>query len=847
MSFVKYDKSRIGISDGCATAASGPAMSHGRATAPIEVPARMMLATAAPQRSTSGDLMTANTSCLHQKDPSTGASERKDVNMPALSIDYQSGSAFGERILNPHTAQQKYPAVNEPIRGFGYKSPLVHHSVRTVSLGDVESSAATESSADVRHVGITPSPPSRTIATVQPPLRSVSTQPAHSAVSFSTASWNAANKEIHCYTVLTLERSSLAAAWGLSISFHRDRVMIGYVNDSSSMPTTRQPAVVRGYWTTTSLVPPTSFIQSTDAQLSQFIRHLLTQPTPLASATAVSPAPLRHVVAAGDCLVGVAGVSVASLASLTAVTDLLRNYASTCLQIVLYQNQAARRAAASAFHMATANQNYSSMDPTYAAAHAAWQAMCHELDVPSPSVSNTVHRSLFTTPVLAHRNSGGASATGSVVSQHQKHVGQHVIPRYAPHPVHVPVSKNLLFVDHYTGRKGIPFADELYEFDPDEDNLAALFLVPNESTPVWLRKRKTQWRKCYSVFPILQDRIQEEAAARHNCKMQTAFWTSSSPSYHFMDDRLDCNVPVDFWTCQGFATHALWLAARTKQWQSKYSWNVRKRKALENDCVEVVHLPGTVASDVGMNDKTKFLLWLRVRKNQWQVQRRKRQRKDAAARIDSRDVTTCPIRCAGGIAPSSATLVTDLIDSLLEEQERQREARTARPPLDISFLFNSELGIPDDVVANVLGYLHSSEHGKLLCINQTARRQLMGREQLWRQLCPSHWKLPRRPRKPWHELYLSNLRIETERSRKLWDDVLVQASNMLQGRGQFHQIKHIVEEAERTCQFDVNYSSGVVCERNSLLNLAVLNRKFSTFGREQAFSLFYADLTVRFV
>jgi hypothetical protein len=268
---------------------------------------------------------------------------------------------------------------------------------------------------------------------------------------------------------------------------------------------------------------------------------------------------------------------------------------------------------------------------------------------------------------------------------------------------------------------------------------------------------------------------------------------------------------------------------------------VLKRKALENDCTEVVHLPGTIGDD--KSDRDSFLLWLRVRKNQWQVQRRKRQRTIAASLTDratDADGDNDKLSWSGQskavlgssaqkAAASHTSELSVIIDALLENQERERKVRVARPPLDIAFLFDSELGVPDDIVANVFSFLHCTEHGKLLCIDRTTRRRLMTRDQVWQQLCPSHWKLPRRPRKPWHELYLSNLRIETERSRKQWDDALLRGCEMLQGRGQFQQLKHLVDRAQKTCQFDINYSSGVVCERNSLLNLAVIHGKLSKF------------------
>lgn len=53
----------------------------------------------------------------------------------------------------------------------------------------------------------------------------------------------------------------------------------------------------------------------------------------------------------------------------------------------------------------------------------------------------------------------------------------------------------------------------------------------------------------------------------------------------------------------------------------------------------------------------------------------------------------------------------------------------------------------------------------------------------------------------------------------------MRASNLLL-KGDFLQaVEKLVTDAETNKKFDVNYTSGVVCERNSLLNLAVIHRR----------------------
>ena len=95
-------------------------------------------------------------------------------------------------------------------------------------------------------------------------------------------------------------------------------------------------------------------------------------------------------------------------------------------------------------------------------------------------------------------------------------------------------------------------------------------------------------------------------------------------------------------------------------------------------------------------NSSHFAEWLRVRKNQWKVLRRKRQRE--CANIEKVD--------------------TELIvfDAVLEEQESSSAPRT------FAFLLDSDLGCPDDVVVKVLQYLKPTEHCKFFCINNVTRQ-----------------------------------------------------------------------------------------------------------------------------
>lgn len=168
-----------------------------------------------------------------------------------------------------------------------------------------------------------------------------------------------------------------------------------------------------------------------------------------------------------------------------------------------------------------------------------------------------------------------------------------------------------------------------------------------------------------------------------------------------------------------------------------------------------------------------------------------------------------------------------VMDEILDRKEKEREElkrrKEARPPIEIERFFDAAKGIPDDVVAHCLSYLDAREHGKLLSVSRGTSKSLRDRHRVWQQLCPGHWVLPRRPRKPWHVLYLTRLRKEHELHQKRWDDLLVKCSAALFKRDDLQKIEKIVETAEQDFGFDLNYASGVVCERNSILNLAVIH------------------------
>lgn len=385
-----------------------------------------------------------------------------------------------------------------------------------------------------------------------------------------------------------------------------------------------------------------------------------------------------------------------------------------------------------------------------------------------------------------------------------------------------------------------------FQFDPEDGNRSCQFLVPMNSVKwsEWLYQRKEKWRSHYKVHKVEGPNEDDDA--------------------DFFLERKECSVRYDFWVDR-YPSFEHWLWASSSKWKSSYSWNQRKRKRIQEECEEVVHFPSSDSKQA----HAEFLSWIRIRRNQWRVLRRKRHRQLKEALCASTVDGVSTSGCYGSNAPETGALSLGYasgkqkhanhgvvsgdwvcIDALLEEEERRKKSLEDRTPVDISFLFYPSIGCPDDVAAHILEFLDPMEHPKLLSVSKTTADRLRSRSCMWQQLCPSHWSLPRRPRKPWYEIYLSKLRTEIISSRKQWDDLIGKISDVLLRGDQLSVVKNLVEDAETKFAFDIDYVSGVVCERNSILNLAVIHQRhkviFSNFLQKQfANSLFLKLLYFR--
>lgn len=405
-------------------------------------------------------------------------------------------------------------------------------------------------------------------------------------------------------------------------------------------------------------------------------------------------------------------------------------------------------------------------------------------------------------------------------------------------------------------KRFLPYSDN-NTFDPYDGSRSRHFLVPLSTSnwSQWLKSRKHKWRSNWKVYELETD--ESELTLADSCQNNN-------------ERHQDCSVRYDFWA-KRYPSFEAWLAVSSAKWKNSYRWNSKKRKRIQQACEEVVPFPSSQDPNTA---HFELIAWLKVRKNQWRVLRRRRQRRlEEAAHAKEPGTESDSVngpRVAGVAsmdAPFSENRATAAhmsgdfvyIDALLEEEERKKKLRKARAPIDISFLFLPSLGCPDDVVAHCLRYLKPSERGKLLCINKRLTTGLKSRSNTWQSLCPKHWCLPRRPRKPWYELYLSKLRMEATASQKQWDDLVSKIAEVLLKGDQVKVVMKLITSAQKKFNFTVDYISGkmfemsnvvffffslnsnshlnvvrvlvaspiegVVCERNSILNLAVIHRR----------------------
>lgn len=279
----------------------------------------------------------------------------------------------------------------------------------------------------------------------------------------------------------------------------------------------------------------------------------------------------------------------------------------------------------------------------------------------------------------------------------------------------------------------------------------------------------------------------------------------------------EATVVHDFWRSNGHDSFETWLTSSKANWARTYSWHHERRQALQSKCTKEVHFPkDTSTSNDGNDDRIDQLVnWLSVRKQQWKLDRRKRNRPQSEMPIVPLNKDSSRICFAHE---------NMYFDEILKNEEQPMPIKTSQL-IDIAWVFDSQRGAPDDVIVNLMTFLCPSDHGNLLCLSYTTNSLFIQRNDMWKALFPSHWVIPRRPRKSWCAMYITKIRAEEDASRKRSDDLLIKASSIIQKGDQLSSLEKLIEKATKDFEFSVNYTSGVVLERNSLLNMAVIDRR----------------------
>jgi hypothetical protein len=374
------------------------------------------------------------------------------------------------------------------------------------------------------------------------------------------------------------------------------------------------------------------------------------------------------------------------------------------------------------------------------------------------------------------------------------------------------------------------------DFEPDDGKRIHMFLNDEMERDFhgWLKKRKATWREKWKL----------------SIRTSASIVDDDDDDDNNDDNNDERTVGHDFWLSSGYESFDQWLQASKTKWRRSYSWHVNRRNQLEEECEKTVHLPYSPILDNPVTTEL-FKDWLNVRKQQWRIARRKRQRRQHHAVVDVpissvRGTTSGKGSIVDGASSNATTTLeatskkvntnnnnkdTMYIDEMLEKQE-ECDTNNAiagkeqqQQPMDVSWIFDSQLGAPDDVVLVIMKFLQPFEHGNLLCLSYTSTTLFKQRETMWKSLCPKHWVLPRRPRKSWCVMYITKIRAEEEAARKRSDDLLVKANAIIEKGDLLNKLEKLVNKAEKDFRFDVNYTSGVVLERNSLLNMAIIDKR----------------------
>jgi hypothetical protein len=384
----------------------------------------------------------------------------------------------------------------------------------------------------------------------------------------------------------------------------------------------------------------------------------------------------------------------------------------------------------------------------------------------------------------------------------------------------------------------IPFDSTLAE--DGEDGLrskAFLIDVNYKNFPTWLSERKREWSKKWKKEEVAEVTTASHAKAVSNTWRNPIFKDNKGRFLSY-EDNWDFNPEDGARAGQYLPEINLqnfphWLSKRKEAWSENYQTRelqsdsrddrgteslqrMPKRKRINEEVAqessqlehkrkrikgeELVHFPSPGG------EKGEFDKWLVVRKKQWRASRRKR------------------LRLSKLEKPLDAVASGAHVNVLLEEEFDR--IPVSEQDFKLSNLLFGTRGASDDIVVHCLGFLHPSEHGKLMTISKKTSANIKRRDKIWRKLC-SRWDLPAKPRKPWHEIYITRIRKEEEEYRSRADEIVHKAAVVLFKGDQLQKMEKIIATSQNKFDFDINHTCKIRYERNSILNLAVISQRYN--------------------
>ena len=432
----------------------------------------------------------------------------------------------------------------------------------------------------------------------------------------------------------------------------------------------------------------------------------------------------------GDAVLSINGVSISSFSTTAAIADFIRNRCGSRLILVALRHFTVWKAGEEASH----RELFPAVNPTKNGVETTEYQML--LQSKAKEKRDEISRAIKEGWAKIQKlNYSQSRPTKRKIHHVPTKNGRKGFDPWMFDRMYALADKRLLMNPAFGDEKNPVFYSDNDEFDPDDGRRLRFFASRDitASFSDWLKVRKEAWRaRRQNIYPKIGDIEQNDEASS--------------------------TVTHEFWLSNGHQSFDTWLSYSKSTWRRSYSWHKNKKRKLRSETEKEVHFPSvTMICDVSIDAAMyQFNDWLGARKQQWRIARRKRQleRVDMSGDDSGGAQEASPRKSSVSLERSysrlSSTNDTIIIDELLEDQQRrEREREIDHAPLDISWIFDSDMGAPDDVIVLLMRFLNPSDHGNLLCLSWTSNFSLKKRDAVWQSLCPKRWILPRRPRKSW--------------------------------------------------------------------------------------------------